>query len=176
MTKPRSRPASEALSAYTSAAGVAMLAIALVLSLVDKGTTPAIMGVALLVLSQLLHPFWKPKWKPEPPPPGPTLADSGIAGLAKGERWRAKEAARVEVAVHWAPMGNFAHEAQLPAGTLVLIDYAHAPGSTFVALMPADATALEPSFVAEHYRSSSKYQGYSLTVEPAEFAAKFVRF
>jgi hypothetical protein len=170
------RPAREALASYLMAAAVVMLVIGAVLSVADLGATPAVAGVVLLVASQFLHPFWKPKWKPDPPPPERTLADFGIDGLKQGERWQAREDAAVDVAVHWAPMGNFSHADSVPAGTLVIVEYPHAPDATFVALNPADSGALEARLVREELRTSSKYQGYSLTVKPAEFAGKFVRF
>jgi hypothetical protein len=176
MSQPPRKSARESLSSYCTAAGVVLLVIGLVLSVADIGEAPTVLGLVLLVVGQLLNPFWHRKPQPASQPAETTLADAGVLGVVKGVRYKATEAAKISVFVHWKPMGGFTHDDTLPAGTLVGADFDHTPEMNFVSVMPADYGALEKQLVSESDRGSGNYQGYSVTVSPAEFAAKFVRF
>lgn len=152
-----------------------MMLLGLILSQLEAGQDMAKLGGMLIVASQVLHPFWRPKWKPEPPPPRPTLGDFGIS-LKKGERYVAGDAAAVDLVVWWKPMGSSNYPAVLPKGTLVIVDHDHEADVHDVFVSAADHAAMEPVLVPELHLKSSTYNGYSLMVSPEVFAKQFTRF
>jgi hypothetical protein len=175
VTKAARRPDRETLADWCLMFGIVLLLVGLVLIVGEVGPHTAIFGGSLIAVSQVLHPFWRPKWKPEPSPPQPTLGDFGIAPK-KGERFTASEPVKVEVIVWCKPMGNYTLDGELRAGTLVISDLDHEPHMNVVYVSAAEHVAMESLLVPEGYRNAGNYNGYSLYVAPADFEKRFTRF
>lgn len=175
MTAPKTRPMRERLGSWCFLFGIVMAAFGLVFIQIEAGVVMIACGLALVVASQFLHPFWRPRWKPAPPPPQPTLGDFGLAPK-KGEHYTAGEAAEVHVVIWWKPMGTNTINAVLPAGTLLVVDHDHEPDMKHVTVTAPNHAALETLLVPPADRDSGTYNGYSLAVAPAVFAQRFTRF